>query len=242
MKNKNYKKRISVVFLSFSIICFVMSFIDVNYIPLHSQIISDYYPNSNALFEKNIIKTKKDEKVVIKIKNGEENKTKFKISDSSKIKIISSSYKGCIIERIKDFQGEEKLTVFNNDYQELSDICYISCYNELLNCKNIFIYKVGLNDSNNNTEISLGDGEYFIEFELETINSNMECEEESKIEIRKNLEDFFSSSIEETKARYYDLAYKINVNTQKIFMFEKRKTMSFKVDRAYFICSFIKAF
>ncbi len=199
-----------------------------------------YYPKNNIKFENKMVKLKKNEKAVIHVLDGKEDKIKYRISDSTKVRIISSSFQGCIIERISDYEGEVSLYVYNEEYEELSDVCFISCYNEIISCDKIFLYKEGLNEMNNESEIALGDGIYYLEVSTTRLQNSF-YEEESKKYIKKNIEEFFAVSSLECNPLYGEICYKLIINTDNIFAFEKRKTMSFKVDRANFICSFIKA-
>lgn len=202
---------------------------------------SDYYPSSNIKFMTTALKLKKNEKAVIKVSGGEKDKVKYTISDVTKIRIISDSYQGIIIERIADFENEVSIRVYNKNYSELSDICYISCYNEMLNCENIFVYKEDLNDKNKDSFISIGDGIYYLELTIETLLENYPIESESYEELINNLEDFFMNKVEKITPKYGNLAYKIDINAKKLFAYETQKTMSFKVDRAKFIYTFQKS-
>ncbi len=233
------KKYIPILFFAFSL-CFFSYTLFIKY--KEDKVISEttYYPKNNISFEDKIVKLKKNEKTVIHVLGGKEDKIKYKISDSTKVRIISSSFQGCIVERISDYEGEVSLFVYNENYEELSDVCFISCYNEIISCDKIFLYKEGLNEMNNDSEIALGNGIYFLEISTTRIQNSF-YEEESKKFITKNIEEFFAVSSLECDPLYGELCYKLIVNTDKIFAFEKRKTMSFKVDRANFICSFIKA-
>lgn len=202
---------------------------------------SDYYPASNIKFMTTALKLKKNEKAVIKVSGGEKDKVKYTISDVTKIRIISDSYQGIIVERIADFENEVSIRVYNKNYSELSDICYISCYNEMLNCENIFVYKEDLNDKNKDSFISLGDGIYYLELTIETLLENYPIESESYEELINNLEDFFMNKVEKITPKYGNLAYKIDINVKKLFAYESQKTMSFKIDRAKFIYTFQKS-
>ncbi len=236
------KKNIINMFFIVSIIIFTSSLI---YSWQNKEIInqntSKYFPSSVLRFETNFIKTKKGEKAIIKVLGGEKDKVKYSISDASKIKIISSSFQGVIIERLSDYTEDVYISVFNSDYEELYDICYITCYNEILSCEDIYLYKENLNDEIDNTSIALGNGIYYLEFKLITINNASILEENSKQEIKANLSDFFSTEIIEVKTQNFDITFQIDVEIKKVFAFETRKTMSFKVDRASFIYTFQKS-
>lgn len=233
------KKNITIIIFVFALSFFSYTLFTNFKDEIHEKETS-YFPKNNITFENKMIKLKKNEKTVVHVIGGKEDKIKYKISDYTKVRIISSSFQGCIIERIGDFKDEVQLFVYNEVYEELSDVCFISCYNEIISCDKIFLYKEGLNKENNDTEIALFNGIYYLEISTTRIQNEF-YEEESKKYITKNIEDFFAVSILECEPIYAELSYKIVVNIDKIFAYEKRKTMSFKVDRANFICSFIKA-
>lgn len=235
------KKHGLIILLIVSFVCFFASlFYNFNYSKKSINISdSNYFPSLCPEFNMTILKIKKDEKVVIKVTNGEKEKVKYKVDDPNKIRIVSSSYQGCIIECISSFKGEIVLTCYNEDYQELRDYCYITCYNEIISCEHIFIYKKNLNETNENSEIALSDGEYFLEFDVTMLDEESSFEDESIYEIGQNVSNFFSCEAEETEALHYDFAFRIYVVTKMVFTSGRRKTMSFKVDQAYFIASFI---
>lgn len=200
----------------------------------------DYYPKNAIKFETHHVKTKKNEKIVLRVTGGEKDNIKYSISDATKIKIVSSTHQGIIFERISDYLDEEYICVYNKTYEELRDICYVSCYNEILSCEDVYLYQKNLNEDNVNSQIPLGNGEYFLEFKINKINNNYLIEDESLLEIKSNIEEFFKVSIDVTSPRRLDICFKINVDTKKVFTYEIRKTMSFKVDRGIFIYTFQK--
>lgn len=234
MKNK----KIYIVFFV-ALFVFIFSIFDFKHQKKSSNI-ENSYPNQYIKFEEENVKLKLNEKAILHLQGGQKDKILYKVSDKSVIKIITSSEKGCIIKRIKNFEGEVKIYALFDGYEDVYSICYITCFNELIEMKNYYIYNEEF-PYMPESSLSITNGIYYFEFDVKTLLNYSYIEEFSKKDILLNLNEIFKTEVEEITPKIGIIGFKIQINKEKVFEKGSSKTISFKVDQAYFIFTIYKA-